>query len=66
MLGRAELAFVMLDIAYVQNHILGREAFYTLVRTCFFLNISVPLTIYWWRPRYERADPAAHALTPSE
>ena len=52
MLGRAELAFVVLDIAYVQYQILNKEAFYTLMVTCFWLNISVPLTIHWWRPRY--------------
>ncbi len=49
MLGRAELAFVVLDIAYVQHQIMTAEAFYTLMLAAFLLNISVPLTIRWWK-----------------
>jgi len=56
MLGRAELAFVVMDIAYVQNQILPAEAFFTLMITAFFLNVAVPLTISWWRPAYEAAE----------
>ena len=56
MLGRAELAFVVMDIAYVQNQILSTEAFYTLMLTAFWLNIAVPVTITLWKPRYERAE----------
>ena len=56
MLGRAELAFVVMDIAYVQNAILPTEAFFTLMITAFLLNVAVPLTIGWWRPSYERAE----------
>ena len=52
MLGRAELAFVVMDIAYVQNAILSTEAFYTLMFTAFWLNISVPITITFWKRRY--------------
>lgn len=52
MLGRAELAFVVMDIAYVQHHILSIEAFYTLMLTAFFLNCSVPLMIRAWKARY--------------
>lgn len=55
MLGRAELAFVVIDIAYVQHSILNREAFFTLMITAFFLNVLVPVTITWWRPHYLRA-----------
>jgi Na+:H+ antiporter len=55
MLGRAELAFVVMDIAYVQNSILNAEAFFTLMITAFFLNIAVPLTIGWWQPHYTKA-----------
>jgi len=51
MLGRAELAFVVIDIAYVQNDILPKEAFFTLMITAFFLNIAVPVGIRLWRPR---------------
>jgi|MEHZ01.4.fsa_nt_MEHZ011219110.1_72 Kef-type K+ transport system membrane component KefB len=53
MLGRAELAFVVMDIAYVEHQIINAEAFYTLMLTTFMLNISVPLTIRWWKSRYE-------------
>ena len=50
MLGRAELAFVVMDIAYVQHKILHDEAFFTLMIAAFFLNLAVPVTIAWWRP----------------
>ena len=52
MLGRAELAFVVIDIAYVQHSILHADAFFTLMITAFFLNVAVPLSIGWWRPYY--------------
>ena len=55
MLGRAELAFVVMDIAYVQYSIVPEEAFVTLMITAFFLCILVPVTINWWRPYYLRA-----------
>jgi Kef-type K+ transport system membrane component KefB len=55
MLGRAELAFVVMDIAYVQNSILNTEAFFTLMIATFFLNVAVPLTIGWWQPFYNKA-----------
>lgn len=53
MLGRAELAFVVMDIAYVQNSIMTTDAFYTLMLTAFMLNASVPLTIRWWKGRFQ-------------
>lgn len=56
MLGRAELAFVVMDIAYVQNDILPPAAFFTLMITAFFLNIAVPMAIRWWRPYYVAAE----------
>ncbi|MGW8370423.1 MAG: cation:proton antiporter, partial [Gammaproteobacteria bacterium] len=55
MLGRAELAFVVMDIAYVEYQILSTEAFYTLMFTAFWLNVSVPLGISWWKRRYGEA-----------
>ena len=55
MLGRAELAFVVMDIAYVQHQILPVQAFFALMVTAFFLNVLVPVTISWWRPYYLRA-----------
>ena len=59
MLGRAELAFVVLNIAYIQNQILTEEVFYTLMMVCFLLNIAVPLCIRWWAPVYlnEKKNP---------
>jgi Kef-type K+ transport system membrane component KefB len=59
MLGRAELAFVVMDIAYVQHNILNEQAFFTLMITAFFLNIAVPVTIGWWRPYYLAAESKA-------
>jgi len=52
MLGRAELAFVVMDIAYVQHQIISIEAFYTLMLSAFLLNMSVPLSIRWWKQRF--------------
>lgn len=52
MLGRAELAFVVMEIAYVQTKVMSIDAFYTLMITCFLLNISVPLTIRWWKNHF--------------
>lgn len=66
MLGRAELAFVVIDIAYVQHNILNTQAFFTLMITAFFLNILVPVTITLWKPYYLRAttDPIYEQSTP--
>lgn len=57
MLGRAELAFVVMDIAYVQHRIIPIDAFYTLMITAFFLNVAVPVTIKLWKPVYQK-DPS--------
>lgn len=54
MLGRAELAFVVMDIAYTQHHIMSLEAFYTLMLATFLLNLSVPLTIRWWKSYFSK------------
>lgn len=56
MLGRAELAFIVMDIAYVQNGILSTEAFYTLMVTAFWLNVSVPISINLWKRKYAPSD----------
>jgi len=56
MLGRAELAFVVMDIAYVQNSILSAEAFYTLMFTAFWLNVAVPIAIALWKPYCQPGD----------
>ncbi|MCB2096488.1 MAG: cation:proton antiporter [Parvularculaceae bacterium] len=52
MLGRAELAFVVLDIAYIQTRIISEDVFYTLMVTAFCLNVAVPVLIAWWKPYY--------------
>ncbi|MEZ5893116.1 MAG: cation:proton antiporter [Parvularculaceae bacterium] len=52
MLGRAELCFVVLDIAFVQQRIIGEDVFYTLMLTAFWLNVAVPVTIALWKPYY--------------
>ncbi len=59
MLGRAELAFVVMNIAYVENSILTTEAFYTLMFTAFWLNVSVPITINFWKRRMRKLHPGA-------
>lgn len=52
MLGRAELAFIVINIAYTQNHIINLEEFYSLILTVFMLNLTVPVAIKWWKPYY--------------
>jgi len=52
MLGRAELAFIVIDIAYVENHLINIEQFYSLMITIFLLNLTVPILIKWWKPYY--------------
>ncbi len=52
MLGRAELAFVVLDIAYIQHQLIGVEAFYLLMFVAFMLNVSVPICIRYLKRGY--------------
>ena len=59
MLGRAELALVVIGLAYVQRSFLHDYAFFILMITAFFLNVAVPLTIGWWQPRYLAAEAKA-------
>ena len=54
MLGRAELAFIVINIAYVQNQLITQQEFYILVFTTFLLNISVPLLIKAYTPFYNK------------
>ena len=53
MLWRAELAFIVINIAYVQTEIIDSEQFYILIFTTFLLNISVPIMIKFWEPYYQ-------------
>lgn len=64
MLGRAELAFVVMDIAYVQHQVITEEMFYTLMATSFCLNVSVPLTIRWWKGRRSDTPAQTENATP--
>ena len=52
MLGRAELAFIVINIAFVQNKIIDITQFYTLMLTVFLLNLTVPVALKWWKPYY--------------
>jgi len=52
MLGRAELAFIVINIAFVQNKLISQEEFYILMFTTFLLNISVPTLLKWYKPIY--------------
>ncbi len=52
MLGRAELAFIVINIAFVQNKIIDITQFYTLMFTAFLLNITVPISLKLWKPYY--------------
>ena len=52
MLGRAELAFIVINIAFVQHQIIDITQFYTLMFTAFLLNITVPISLRLWKPYY--------------
>jgi len=52
MLGRAELAFVVINLAFTEHHIISEVQFYALIMTIFLLNISVPLAIKWFKPYF--------------
>jgi Kef-type K+ transport system membrane component KefB len=52
MLGRAELAFIVINIAFVQNNVINVTEFYTLMITAFLLNLTVPISLKWWKPYY--------------
>ena len=52
MLGRAELAFIVINIAFVQHKIIDNTQFYTLMIAAFLLNVTVPVTLKLWKPYY--------------
>ena len=56
MLGRAELALVVLNIAFVQYQLITIEAFSTMIFTMTLLNFSVPVSIKWWKKRFQQID----------
>jgi hypothetical protein len=62
MLGRAELAFMVMDITFVQYHIMSADGFHTfhtfhtshtLILVAFMLNLSVLLTISWYKRHFK-------------
>ena len=62
MLGRAELAFVVINLAYTEHHIISNVQFYALILTIFLLNISVPLAIKWYKPYFLKEELAKASL----
>jgi len=54
MLGRAELFFVVLNVAYLDFPIFTEEMFFSLTMAAMLLNISVPITISLYKPYYVR------------
>lgn len=53
MLWRAELAFIVINIAFVQEKIIDENQFCILMFTAFLLNISVPVMLKFWEPYYK-------------
>lgn len=57
MLGRAELAFIVINMVFIDNHLFNNQVstimFTILMFTVFLLNISVPLTIRLREPYYK-------------
>ena len=52
MLGRAELAFVVINLAFTEHHLISEVQFNTLIMTIFLLNLSVPFAIKWFKPYF--------------
>lgn len=44
-----------MDMGYVQNSILTTHPFSTLLVTAFMLNVTVPVSIKYWKPYFEGA-----------
>jgi hypothetical protein len=42
------------DVVCGEHSVFALESFYGLMLTAFMLNISVPLTIRWWKPRMDK------------
>ena len=53
MLWRAELAFIVINIAFVKEKIISLEQFYILIFTAFLLNLCVPIIIGLWEPYFK-------------
>eukprot|EP00928_Gymnodinium_smaydae_P055581 TRINITY_DN39091_c0_g1_i1.p1 TRINITY_DN39091_c0_g1~~TRINITY_DN39091_c0_g1_i1.p1 ORF type:complete len:573 (+),score=123.43 TRINITY_DN39091_c0_g1_i1:74-1720(+) len=54
MMGRAELFFVVLELCYVEHHIMTRDQLCTFAFVAMLMNISVPVTITLYKPVYCR------------
>ncbi len=63
MLGRAELAFVVINLAFTEHHIINDVQFFALVMTIFLLNISVPLAIKWYKPYFLKEENSSKKAT---
>merc|ERR1719343_1378627 len=51
-MGRAELFFVVLELCYVQHHIMTREQLCTFAFVAMLMNVSVPVSIALYKPYY--------------
>ncbi len=65
MLGRAELAFVVINLGYVEHRILSTEAFYMLMFAAFCLNVLVPVSIAFWKAKVLPRSAYATTTDPS-
>eukprot|EP00927_Polykrikos_kofoidii_P053412 TRINITY_DN4790_c0_g3_i2.p1 TRINITY_DN4790_c0_g3~~TRINITY_DN4790_c0_g3_i2.p1 ORF type:complete len:789 (+),score=169.42 TRINITY_DN4790_c0_g3_i2:93-2459(+) len=59
MMGRAELFFVVLELCYVEHHIMTRDMVCTFAFVAMLMNVSVPVCITLFKPVYIRAHPEA-------
>merc|ERR1719204_1041383 len=51
-MGRAELFFVVLELCYVQHHIMNRDQLCTFAFVAMLMNISVPVSMSIYKPYY--------------
>ena len=56
MLGRAELYFVVLNVAKTEG-IIGNEIFFPMALGAMFMNVSLPVAVSLFRPAFKRAHP---------
>lgn len=70
MMGRAELFFVVLELCYVQYHIMTREQLCTFAFVAMLMNISVPVCITLYKPYYvkmkRKIDPDFKVVMPGD
>eukprot|EP00929_Paragymnodinium_shiwhaense_P040314 TRINITY_DN21061_c0_g1_i1.p1 TRINITY_DN21061_c0_g1~~TRINITY_DN21061_c0_g1_i1.p1 ORF type:complete len:693 (+),score=199.26 TRINITY_DN21061_c0_g1_i1:126-2204(+) len=66
MMGRAELFFVVLELCYVQHHIMDRDIVATFSFVAMLMNISVPVCIVLYKPVFLRYHPEAASQDPDD